>query len=212
MPLITRDSLLTLEGYAKVRPEMRAEVMAHKKNRMVELGDHVTLIFEDEKTMRYQIQEMLRAERTFEEAGIQDELDAYNPLVPDGTNWKATMLIEYPEESERRAWLARLIGVEDRVWVRVAGFEPVFAIADEDLEREKQRWQDPAYVRAQARERFGYLMPGEKSYVVLDKDGKPIESQASLSDPHEVLRKDPQAWWSKEWESVKLAGNPSAAR
>ncbi|MCU0810329.1 MAG: DUF3501 family protein [Thiobacillaceae bacterium] len=138
MPQITRDSLLTLEGYAKVRPAMRAEIMAHKKNRMVELGDHVTLIFEDEKTMRYQIQEMLRAERTFEEAGIQDELDAYNPLVPDGTNWKATMMIQYSDPDERKDALARLMGIEDRIWVQVADQPKVFAIADEDLERETE--------------------------------------------------------------------------
>jgi len=138
MPQITRDSLLTLEGYAKVRPAMRAEVMAHKKNRMVELGGHVTLIFEDEKTMRYQIQEMLRAERTFEDAGIQDELDAYNPLVPDGTNWKATMMIQYSDPDERKLALARLKGIENRVWVQVAEQPKVFAIADEDLERENE--------------------------------------------------------------------------
>jgi hypothetical protein len=138
MPQITRDSLMTLEGYAKARPEMRAEVMAHKKNRMVELGDHVTLIFEDEKTMRYQIQEMLRAERTFEESGIQDELDAYNPLVPDGTNWKATMMIQYSDPDERKVALTRLKGIEDRVWVQVADQPKEFAIADEDLERENE--------------------------------------------------------------------------
>ncbi|WP_324778538.1 DUF3501 family protein [Thiobacillus sedimenti] len=138
MPQITRDSLLTLEGYAKVRPTMRAEIIAHKKTRMVELGGHVTLIFEDEKTMRYQIQEMLRAERTFEEAGIQDELDAYNPLVPDGTNWKATMMIQYSDPDERKAALARLKGIEDRVWVQVADQPRVYAIADEDLERENE--------------------------------------------------------------------------
>jgi hypothetical protein len=138
MPQITRDSLMSLESYAKVRPEMRAEIMAHKKNRMVELGDHVTLIFEDEKTMRYQIQEMLRAERTFEEAGIQDELDAYNPLVPDGTNWKATMMIQYSDPDERKVALAKLKGIEDRVWVQVADQPRVFAIADEDLERETE--------------------------------------------------------------------------
>lgn len=138
MPQITRDSLMTLEGYAKVRPEMRTEVMAHKKNRMVALGDHVTLIFEDEKTMRYQIQEMLRAERTFEEAGIQDELDAYNPLVPDGTNWKATMMIQYSDPDERKDALAKLKGIEDRVWVQVADQPRVFAIADEDMQRENE--------------------------------------------------------------------------
>jgi Protein of unknown function (DUF3501) len=138
MPHITRDSLMSLESYAKIRPAMRAEIMAHKKNRMVELGDHITLIFEDEKTMRYQIQEMLRAERTFEEAGIQDELDAYNPLVPDGSNWKATMMIQYSDPDERKVALAKLKGIEDRVWVQVADQPKVFAIADEDLERENE--------------------------------------------------------------------------
>ena len=136
MPRITPDSLLTLEAYAKARKEFRAQVIAHKKNRTLSLGEHVTLIFEDELTIRYQIQEMLRVERIFEEAGIRDELDAYNPLVPDGTNWKATMLIEYPDVDERHAMLALLKGVEDKVWVRVAGHDRVYAIADEDMERE----------------------------------------------------------------------------
>ena len=136
MPAITRESLMSLEDYAKARPDFRARVMEHTKNRKVSLGDHVTLHFEDELTMRYQIQEMLRAERIFEEEGIQDELDAYNPLVPDGTNWKATMMIEYPDLNERKAMLKKLIGIEDRVWVQVDGLERVYAIADEDLERE----------------------------------------------------------------------------
>jgi len=109
--------------------------MAHKKNRNVALGDHVTLIFEDELTIRYQVQEMLRAEKIFEEDGIQEELDAYNPLIPDGSNWKTTMMIEYEDIAERRRMLTRLVGIEDRVWVQVAGFERVCAIADEDLER-----------------------------------------------------------------------------
>ena len=126
---ITRDSLLTLEAYARERADFRARVLAHKKARTVHLGDHVTLAFEDELTIRYQIQEMLRIEKTFEEAGIQDELDAYNPLVPDGTNLKATMLIEYEDVEERRAALAQLRGVEDRVWIRVEGDDSVFAIA-----------------------------------------------------------------------------------
>ncbi|MBI5938064.1 MAG: DUF3501 family protein [Betaproteobacteria bacterium] len=138
MPKITRDSLMTLEAYAKARPEYRARIMAHKKNRIVPLGAHITLYFEDELTMRYQVQEMLRAERIFEEEGIQEELDAYNPLVPDGSNWKATLMIEYPDVEERKVKLTQLKGVENRVWVRVAGFEPVHAIADEDLERETE--------------------------------------------------------------------------
>ena len=136
--MITRDSLMTLEAYAKARKDFRARVLAHKKNRTVHLGEHVTLVFEDELTIRYQIQEMLRIEKTFEEAGIQDELDAYNPLVPDGRNWKATMMIEYEDEGERRAALAKLKGIEDRTWVRVEGCEKVHAIADEDLERENE--------------------------------------------------------------------------
>ena len=136
MPSITRASLMTLEAYAKVRKEFRANVMAHKKNRRVHVGDHITLQFEDEMTMRYQIQEMLRAERIFEEDGIQEELAAYNPLVPDGSNWKATMLIEYPDTTERAKALAELIGVEDRIWIQVEGSPRVYAIADEDLDRE----------------------------------------------------------------------------
>jgi hypothetical protein len=136
MPRITRDSLMSLEAYARERPQYRAKVIAHKKDRTLHLGEHVTLLFEDELTIRYQVQEMLRAERIFEEAGIQDELDAYNPLVPDGANWKATMLIEYPDVDERQRMLARLIGIEDRVWVQVEGHARVYAIADEDLERE----------------------------------------------------------------------------
>lgn len=136
MPRITRDSLMTLEAYARARNDFRARVIAHKKQRTVQLGAHVTLLFEDELTMRYQIQEMMRAEKIFEDAGIEDELEAYNPLVPDGSNWKATMLIEYPEVAERQRMLAKLIGIEDKVWVKIEGHPRVYAIADEDLERE----------------------------------------------------------------------------
>jgi Protein of unknown function (DUF3501) len=135
MPKITRDSLMTLEAYARVRHDFRARVIAHKKTRSLNLGSNVMLIFEDELTMRYQVQEMLRVEKIFEETGIQNELEAYNPLIPDGSNWKATMMIEYPEVEERQRMLARLIGIEDRVWARVAGHAPVYAIADEDLDR-----------------------------------------------------------------------------
>ncbi len=135
MAKITRDTLMTLEAYAKTRVAFRAQVIQHKQARTVALGAHLTLIFEDELTMRYQIQEMLRVEKIFEEAGIQDELETYNPLIPDGSNWKATMMIEYPDVEQRGRMLARLIGIEDRVWVRVAGCAPVYAIADEDLER-----------------------------------------------------------------------------
>jgi hypothetical protein len=138
MPAITRDSLMSLEQYAKVRNEFRANVMAHKKTRTLHLGDHLTLQFEDEMTMRYQIQEMLRAERIFEDEGIRAELSAYGPLVPDGSNWKATMMIEYSEADERRVALSRMIGIEDRVWVQIEGCPRVYAIADEDLNRETE--------------------------------------------------------------------------
>jgi uncharacterized protein DUF3501 len=136
MPSITRDSLLTLEAYAKERNAFRARVLAHKRDRTVHLGEHVTLLFEDELTIRYQIQEMLRIEKTFEEEGIQDELDAYNPLVPDGSNLKATMLLEYEDVAARRAALEKLRGIEDAVWLRVADLPVVHAIADEDLDRD----------------------------------------------------------------------------
>jgi len=138
MTQITRDSLLTLEAYAKARQEFRARVMAHKKHRKVRLGENVTLIFEDELTIRYQIQEMLRVEKIFEEEGILDELQTYGVLVPDGSNWKATMMIEYADPVERAARLAQLIGIEDKVWVRVQDHAAVYAIADEDLERETE--------------------------------------------------------------------------
>ena len=138
MARIERDSLLSLEAYARERNAFRARVIEHKRRRNVALGGHVTLQFEDELTIRYQIQEMLRIERTFEEAGIQDELDAYNPLIPDGSNLKATMMIEYPDVAERQRNLARLRGIEDRVWLQVDGFDRVLAVADEDLERENE--------------------------------------------------------------------------
>lgn len=136
MEKLSREQLYSLEKYSELRPQFRAQVMAHKKNRHVPLGEHATLYFEDRLTMQYQIQEMLRAERIFEAAGIQEELDAYNPLIPDGSNWKATFMVEYDDVDERQRALARLVGIEDKVWVQVEGCEKVYAIADEDLERE----------------------------------------------------------------------------
>ena len=136
MAKLSRDSLMTLEAYAKARKDFRARVIAHKRARTVHLGEHVTLIFEDQLTIQYQVQEMLRVEKIFEEEGIQGEIDAYAPLVPDGSNWKATMLIEYPDPHERKRELARLIGVEDRLFVEVEGQPRIYAIADEDLDRE----------------------------------------------------------------------------
>ena len=134
--MIKRETLLSLEAYARERASFRAKVLAHKQNRTVRLGEHVNLQFEDELTIRYQIQEMLRIERIFEDDGIQGELDAYNPLVPDGSNWKATMMIEYPDVDERRRMLGVLMGIDRRTWVQVDGCERVLAISDEDLERE----------------------------------------------------------------------------
>ncbi len=136
MQKLQRPDLFSLEKYAEVRDDFRRRVIAHKKNRRVPLGPMAALYFEDRLTMQYQVQEMLRIERIFEASGIQEELDAYNPLIPDGSNWKATFMVEVPDEDERRRRLAELIGIEDKVWVRVEGFEPVFAIADEDLERD----------------------------------------------------------------------------
>jgi hypothetical protein len=135
---ITPDSLMTLEAYTKWRKVHKPEVMAHRKLRSVVLGEHVHLQFESETTIRYQIQEMLRIEKIFEEEGIQDEIDAYAPLVPDGSNWKATVLLEYPDIHERRRELAKLIGIEDRLFVEVEGAARVYAIADEDLDRENE--------------------------------------------------------------------------
>ena len=133
---IPRESLLSLEEYARQRPQFRARVIEHKKHRTLHLGEHVALQFEDELTIRYQVQEMLRIERIFEDEGIRGELEAYTPLLPDGSNWKATMMIEYPDEAERRRMLAELKGVERRVWAQAQGCERVYAVADEDLERE----------------------------------------------------------------------------
>jgi len=133
---ITRDSLMTLEAYSKWRKAHKAEIIAHRKLRSVALGEHITLQFESETTIRYQIQEMLRIEKIFEEDGIEQEIAAYAPLMPDGSNWKATMMIEYPDVNERQRELARLIGVEDRMFVEVEGQARVYAIADEDLDRE----------------------------------------------------------------------------
>ena len=136
MEKLSRSDLFSLEQYSEARSEFRVQVMAHKKNRRVPLGEMVALYFEDRLTMHYQVQEMLRAERIFEAEGIQEELDAYNPLIPDGGNLKATFMIEIPDEDERRKALVELKGIEDDTWVRIDGFEPVFAISDEDMERE----------------------------------------------------------------------------
>ena len=132
------DDLLSLERYSRERTDFRARVMAHKRNRQVNVGSNTMWLFEDRLTVQYQVQEMLRTERIFEVEGIAEELAAYNPLIPDGTNWKVTFLIEYPDAEIRRVQLEKLRGIEDRCWVQAAGFDRVFAIADEDLERENE--------------------------------------------------------------------------
>ncbi|MGI9301928.1 MAG: DUF3501 family protein [Gammaproteobacteria bacterium] len=138
MDKLSRADLYSLEQYAEVRNDFRARVMAHKKHRNVQIGPHATLLFEDRLTMQYQIQEMLRVERIFEATGIEEELEAYNPLIPDGGNWKATFMIEYNDPAQRKAALARLIGIDRQVWVRVVNHDKVFAISNEDLERETE--------------------------------------------------------------------------
>ena len=135
MEKLTRESLYSLEKYSELRNQFRDEVMAHKRDRRLALGTNASLYFEDRLTMQYQVQEMLRIERIFEADGIQEELDAYNPLIPDGSNWKATFMVEFPDIDERRAMLTQLVGIEDRVWLQVGDFDPIRPIADEDLER-----------------------------------------------------------------------------
>ncbi len=138
MKKLRREELLSLEQYAADRTRLRSEVIAHKQRRNVQLGPNMTWCFEDYTTIRYQVQEMLRAERIFESGGIQGELDAYNPLIPDGSNWKVTLLLEFPDPEVRRVALEKMIGVEDRCWIRVSEMERVFAIADEDMDRENE--------------------------------------------------------------------------
>jgi hypothetical protein len=177
---ITPESLMTLEAYSKARKEIKAQVIAHRRLRSVLLGEHVNVQFEDERTVRYQIQEMLRIEKIFEADGIAHEIDAYAPLVPDGTNWKATMLIEYPDPNERKRELARLIGIEDRLFVEVEGHARVYAIADEDLDRENDektssvhfvRFELPAVARAAVRAgasvRLGCDHPNYPAHVTI---------------------------------------------
>jgi hypothetical protein len=189
MPAIKRESLLSLEEYARQRNDFRARAMAHKKRRTVHLGEHVTLQFEDELTIRYQVQEMLRIERIFEEAGIQHELEAYNPLVPDGGNWKATMMVEYPDAEERKAMLARLKGIEDAVWVQVEGHPRVQPVADEDLERENEektssvhflRFELSAPMRAALKRGAGLAMGVEHPAYRAVLDPVPEEVRAGL--------------------------------
>ncbi len=165
MQKLTREDLYSLEQYAEARPAFRDKVLAHKKNRRLDLGTNAALYFEDRLTMQYQVQEMLRIEKIFEADGINDELEAYNPLIPDGSNWKATFMVEFPEVEERKAMLTQLVGIEDRIYVHVADFDRVFAIADEDLERaDEQKTSAVHFLR--------FELPAEQ--VAALKDGAPL--------------------------------------
>lgn len=177
MEKLTRDDLMSLEQYAEARDEFRNNVLAHKRNRRLELGTNAALYFEDRLTMQYQVQEMLRIERIFEAAGIRDELDAYNPLIPDGSNWKATFMIEFPEVEERRAMLQQLQGIEDRVFVKVDGFDRAFAIADEDLERaDEQKTSAVHFLRFELPpEQVAALKAGATVSAGIDHDAYRVE-------------------------------------
>ncbi len=192
LPKIDRESLLSLESYAKQRKEFRARVMAHKKSRTVHLGAHVTLIFEDELTIRYQVQEMLRIERTFEEQGIQDELDAYNPLLPDGRNFKATMMIEYADAEERKQALAKLRGIEDRVWIQVEGCKRIYAIADEDLPRENEEKTSAVhFLRFELSDEMAQALKyGVGLALGIDHENYQAESSAVAADVRTSLTQD----------------------
>lgn len=189
---ITRESLMGLETYAKTRVEFRKQVMEHKKNRSVYLGNHVTLLFEDEMTLRYQVQEMLRIEKIFEEEGIQSELDAYNPLCPEGSNFKATMLIEYGNVAERKVALAKLIGIEDRLFIQVEGQARVYAIADEDLERETaEKTSAVHFVRFELTpEMKSALKSGAQMMVGCDHPNYPVHLEELPQETLSALLKD----------------------
>ncbi len=190
--IISRDSLMGLETYAKKRNEFRKEVIEHKKLRKVLLGNHVSLLFEDEMTLRYQVQEMLRIEKIFEEEGIQSELDAYNPLCPDGSNFKATMLIEYGNVAERKVALAKLIGIEDRLFIQVEGQSRVYAIADEDLERETaEKTSAVHFVRFELTpDMKAALKSGAQMMVGCDHPNYPIHLEELPQDTLAALLKD----------------------
>ena len=190
--IISRDSLMSLETYAKKRPEFRQQVIEHKKLRTVHLGNHVTLLFEDEMTLRYQIQELLRIEKIFEEDGIQSELDAYNPLCPDGSNFKATMLIEYDNVGDRKAALAKLIGIEDRLFIQVEGQPRVYAIADEDLDRENEEKTSAVhFVRFElSKDMKAALKGGAQMMVGCDHPNYPVHVEELPQESLAALLKD----------------------
>jgi len=177
MTHLTASDLMSLEQYARERAQFRARVLAHKKNRQVALGPNATLYFEDGLTIQYQVQEMLRIEKIFEAEGIEDELSAYNPLIPDGSNWKATFMLEYPDIDVRKRELARLIGVEDKVWVQAEGHDKVYAIADEDMERDtEEKTSSVHFMRFElAPEMVSALKGGTALHMGVDHDNLQVD-------------------------------------
>lgn len=192
MPTLSRTDLWSLEEYAERRPTFRAEVIAHKQNRQVALGANARLYFEDTLTIRYQIQEMLRIEKVFEAAGIEEELEAYNPLIPDGDNWKATFMIEFDDPVERAEQLSKMIGIEDKVWVCVEGFDRVYAIADEDLERANEvKTSSVHFMRFQLDSAaISAVQNGALITVGIDHPAYPIESITLAPEVRDSLAQD----------------------
>ena len=192
MQKLTRDDLLSLEQYAEARTEFRQKVLAHKRDRRLALGTNAALYFEDRLTMQYQVQEMLRIERIFEAEGINEELEAYNPLIPDGSNWKATFMVEFAEVEERRAMLAQLKGIEDRVYVQVADFDRVFAIADEDLERaDEEKTSAVHFLRFEfPSEQVAALQSGTPFVAGIDHDNCRVEVSPVPDNIRQSLLRD----------------------
>ena len=182
MEKLTRETLFSLEKYAEVRNDFRAEVMAHKRDRRLALGRNATLYFEDRLTMQYQVQEMLRIERIFEAAGIAEELGAYNPLIPDGNNWKATFMVEFPDAAERKIMLQKLVGVEDRVWLQVDEFSRIAPIADQDLERDNEEKTSAVHFLA-------FELPPEQVEAL--KEGAPLAAGIDHENYHVEVRPVP---------------------
>jgi hypothetical protein len=192
MQKLTRDDLYSLEQYSEKRSDFRAQVLAHKKNRKVHIGSVATLYFEDRMTMQYQIQEMLRVERIFEASGIEEELGAYNPLIPDGGNWKATFMIEEPDVEKRRELLSQLVGIEDRVWVRVDGNEQVFAIADEDMQRDtEEKTSAVHFLRFELTEKMALdLRQGAELGIGIDHQHYAFDLEPVAAEVREALLAD----------------------
>ena len=192
MNKLKHEDLMSLEEYDRVRDEFRGKIVEHKKNRVVAVGEHMTVHFEDRMTMHYQVQEMLRSERIFEREGIREELDAYNPLIPDGSNWKATFMLEFPEVEIRQQMLAQLVGIEDRVYIQVADFDRVFAIADEDLERaDEGKTSAVHFMRFELRpEMVAALKSGASLIAGIDHDNYQVEVSPVAANIRDSLTAD----------------------